>query len=89
MAVRYEIVFHGHVQGVFFRATTEQCAREQGVTGWVRNEPNGTVRCVAEGETEQLDRFVAAVERAKRRNITDTAIDRLEATGEFARFVIA
>ena len=75
MAVRYEIVFSGRVQGVFFRATTVDVARDFAVTGWVRNEPDGTVLCVAEGEADELDRFVAAVQRAKRGNIIDTAIE--------------
>ena len=83
---RYTIVFVGRVQGVFFRATTENIARDYAVTGWVRNEPDGSVRCVVEGEEAELDRFVAAVQEAKRSNIDDTRITRSEADGAFDAF---
>jgi len=86
--VRYDIVFTGRVQGVWFRATTEGIARDYAVTGWVRNEPDGTVRCIAEGEPEELDRFIAAVQQAKQPNIDQTHISRRDATGEFDRFTI-
>jgi acylphosphatase len=39
---------HGHVQGVFFRATTRQRAQQAGVAGWVRNDPDGTVEMLLE-----------------------------------------
>ncbi|MEQ9306708.1 MAG: acylphosphatase [Marinoscillum sp.] len=41
---------YGKVQGVFFRASTKNEADNLGVTGWVRNEPDGTVMIHAEGE---------------------------------------
>ncbi len=44
----------GHVQGVFFRAETQQMARELKLTGWVRNNDNGTVQIHAEGDEASL-----------------------------------
>ena len=85
---RYDILFTGCVQGVFFRATARDVASGFAVTGWVRNEPDGSVRCVAEGEERELDAFVAAVQRSKRDNIADTRIDKRPATGEFDGFDI-
>ena len=41
---RYDIIFIGRVQGVFFRATAQEMARRYDVTGWVRNERGGSVR---------------------------------------------
>lgn len=87
-ATRYDVRFTGRVQGVFFRATTEQMARDHDVSGFVRNEPDGSVRLVAEGDADELDRFIDAVRRAKRPNIDDVSIERGEATGEFTGFSI-
>ena len=55
MATR--VTVHGRVQGVFFRASTRDLARRLGVTGWVRNDPQGTVTAHLEGEA--ADRVVA------------------------------
>jgi acylphosphatase len=91
VAVRYTITFTGNVQGVFFRATAHDIATSQfsgRVTGYVRNQPDDSVLCVAEGEQADIDGFVAAVQRAKRANIDGTAIERSAATGEFSSFTI-
>ena len=48
----------GRVQGVSFRWYTQGRARELGVTGWVRNEPDGSVLLHAEGEDEAVDALV-------------------------------
>ena len=47
----------GRVQGVGFRRYVRRWARTLGLSGWVRNEPDGTVRVVAEGEPAALDRL--------------------------------
>ena len=85
---RYDIIFTGRVQGVFFRATAQEIARRYGVTGWARNERDGSVRCVVEAEADELDRFVAAIQQAKRPNIDHTHITKLDATGEFDGFTV-
>ena len=54
MASRIHIFITGSVQGVFFRATTQEKARELGLTGWVRNLPDGRVEVLAEGDEEKL-----------------------------------
>jgi acylphosphatase len=48
-------VVHGHVQGVFFRDTTMRRAVERGVAGWVRNNPDGTVEAVFEGDPDAVE----------------------------------
>ncbi len=49
----------GKVQGVFFRASTRQEAQRLGLCGWVRNEPDGSVRIEAEGDEPVLEQLVA------------------------------
>lgn len=80
-AIRYDVIFTGRVQGVGFRYTTCRVARDFAVTGWVRNEPDGSVRCVVQGAGDELDRFVAAVQAAMSGSVRETRIDR-HAAGE-------
>ncbi|MDH6124391.1 acylphosphatase [Kitasatospora sp. GP82] len=47
--IRNRVIVSGQVQGVFFRDTCRRVAEEHGVTGWVRNLPDGTVEAVFEG----------------------------------------
>ena len=56
-AVQARVV--GRVQGVSFRWYTEERARALGVTGWVRNEPDGSVLLHAEGDDDAVDALVA------------------------------
>lgn len=59
--VARSVVVRGTVQGVFFRDATRRVARELGVTGWVTNQPDGSVRAWLEGPpdaVEQVLRFV-------------------------------
>ncbi len=48
----------GRVQGVFFRASTQQKAQELGLKGWVRNEPDGSVTAVGQGPEAALQRWI-------------------------------
>jgi len=57
--IRRRVVVHGQVQGVFFRDSTRQRARQRGVAGWVRNNRDGSVEAVFEGEPEAVERLVA------------------------------
>ena len=58
MTERVEIRVVGRVQGVGFRAFTQAAARRLGLAGWVRNERDGSVRVVAEGPRERLERLI-------------------------------
>ncbi len=87
-ALRYDIRFTGHVQGVNFRWTTCRLAERFDVAGWVRNEPDGSVRCVVEGEPAALDAFVKAVQEAMAGSITGTRISSAAATGDLEGFAV-
>lgn len=53
--VACQVVVHGRVQGVFFRATTRDQARAHGVVGWVRNRDDGAVEAWLEGRRRDVD----------------------------------
>lgn len=57
--VRYRVLVSGVVQGVGFRDACRRTAERQGVSGWVRNLPDGGVEAVFEGPAEAVDALVA------------------------------
>ncbi|QHI70862.1 acylphosphatase [Tichowtungia aerotolerans] len=83
MTVRYE----GRVQGVGFRFTCVKLAQGFEVTGWVKNEFDGSVTLVAEGEEDQLTGLLQAIRNSLLdRYITNELIRRSSATDEFETF---
>ena len=56
--ISLKIYVGGRVQGVFYRATAAQRARELGLTGHAINLPDGRVEVLACGEAEAVDRFI-------------------------------
>jgi acylphosphatase len=55
---RAEVTVRGMVQGVFFRVETRDRARSLGLSGWVTNAPDGTVRAAFEGDDERVESMV-------------------------------
>ena len=53
-----KLKIYGEVQGVFFRAQTCEIAKSLGLVGYVKNESDGTVRIIAEGEENVLKSFI-------------------------------
>ena len=49
----------GLVQGVYFRDYAQKEARTLGLSGWVRNRPDGTVETVLEGEAQKVEQMIA------------------------------
>lgn len=49
----------GRVQGVFFRASAQREAKRLGLTGWIRNRPDGAVEVLAEGEETGIKDLIA------------------------------
>jgi acylphosphatase len=56
--IRRRVVVQGRVQGVFFRDSVRRLAEREGVGGWARNVPDGTVEAVFEGESAAVERLV-------------------------------
>lgn len=77
----------GRVQGVGFRNFTQRRARRLGVDGWVRNEPDGSVRLEAEGARSDLEELVNAVRSGPRMaRVENMEVDWNDAAGEFDGF---
>jgi len=69
--MRRSIRFHGHVQGVGFRYQAQSAARQLGLTGWVRNEFDGSVSMEVQGQAEAIDRLVAFLDSNRWINIRE------------------
>jgi len=79
----------GRVQGVFFRSETQDEALRHGLTGWVRNLPEGRVEAVFEGDKDKVDRLIEFC----RRGPPGARVSRVDVqwesyTGEFRDFRI-
>ena len=64
--IRRHVIASGHVQGVFFRGTTQAEARLHGVDGWVRNRRDGTVEAVFEGAPAAVEAMLEFCRRGPR-----------------------
>ena len=73
---RLEATARGRVQGVGFRYFVLRRGMELGLTGWVANEPDGSVRCIAEGTREDLTALLQSMERGP----AGALVERVDAT---------
>ncbi len=80
---------YGSVQGVFFRDSSWKKARELGLSGWVRNESDGIVRIVAEGEEKNLQELAEWCKGGpKHAKVEKMDVRWFEATGGFDDFIV-
>lgn len=82
------IFFTGHVQGVGFRYTTFQVAKEFEVTGFVKNLLDGRVQLDVEGQPAEIDAFVEALQEKMHGFIRKTDRVRDRRTAQFTSFKI-
>lgn len=86
---RVEIKVCGQVQGVFFRQGVKELAEELGLTGWVKNEEDGSVKIVVEGEEENLQKLIEWCKKGTRwSKVEKVEIKKPEASNKFSSFVI-
>ena len=90
MARRIRALVIGHVQGVSYRASAAEHARQLGLVGWVRNLPDGSVELEAEGEDGQLADLVAWCEHGPpTARVTRVRIEELVPSGADRDFAVA
>lgn len=76
--IRRRVVVHGFVQGVFFRDTVRRHALGARVAGWVRNNRDGTVEAVFEGDDAAVERLVTLCHNGPR----GARVDRVDVLDE-------
>ena len=75
--ISWLVVVTGRVQGVYYRAFTRGCARELGISGWVRNEPDGSVMAFLQHQDEEV---LAAMVTRMRNGPPGSRVEGLETT---------
>ncbi|QIO22599.1 acylphosphatase [Haloarcula sp. JP-L23] len=79
---RVHVYVSGQVQGVYYRATTRDTAREHSVDGWVKNLDDGRVEAVFEGDPDAVDAMVEYChEGSTRATVTDVEVDEEDPEG--------
>jgi acylphosphatase len=77
------VVVTGRVQGVFFRDTCRDRAREEQVRGFVRNRADGSVEAEFEGTEPAVERMIAWCHAGPpRASVDDVTVERIETVGE-------
>ena len=85
--VRWHVYFSGEVQAVGFRYTAALYAREIGLTGWVKNLPDGRVEMEAQGSVSKLRKLLVHLKSTPPIHITDYHIKEIplrEGEGKFS-----
>ncbi len=86
---RAHVYVSGVVQGVFFRMHTKRMADSVGVTGWVRNLPDGRVEAVFEGRKRDVEKMIDWCKKGPSGAIVKSIeIEWLDYKGEFKNFRI-
>lgn len=86
---RVYIMVHGKVQGVFFRANTKKAALGLGLTGYARNNEDGSVEVVAEGQEDKINELIEFCRKGPESAQVEKVDVKFEkASGEFKDFKV-
>lgn len=84
---RVHLIVSGDVQAVGFRFTAIEVARDLGLVGWVRNNPDGTVEILAEGPKEKLENLITWAKKGPfLAKVDEVKTEWGKAIGEFENF---
>ncbi|MEK0338316.1 MAG: acylphosphatase [Nitrosopumilus sp.] len=84
-----QAIVYGYVQGVYFRDFVSRWAKELGLTGYVRNLPEGTVEVNAEGDRKQLEQLIGYLKVGPpEARVEKVETNWSEYTGSYSRFSI-
>ena len=85
---RVHVYVSGRVQGVYYRATTRDTARDHGVDGWVKNLDDGRVEAVFEGDPDDVEAMIDFCHEGSSRARVDDVDVTEEEPGSLDRFEI-
>jgi len=89
MNIRAQVVIAGRVQGVFYRATTKDMAKQLGLNGWVKNLSDGRVEAIFEGEKTTIHKIIAWCHQGPpSAKVTDVTVHYSKYLGEFKEFSV-
>jgi acylphosphatase len=83
------VIFRGHVQGVGFRYTACGIATQYGLTGFVRNRPDGTVEALIQGSPNSIDLCIGEIKDHFGRHLRDITRTPAPFNPRYAEFQIA
>jgi acylphosphatase len=86
--VAKHIIFIGRVQGVGFRFTALRIANRYGLTGFVRNMPDGTVEMLAQGHSDEVAHCLADIDESFTGYIRESKIEELTFNPQHTDFKI-
>ena len=79
MTIARKVRIFGRVQGVFFRQWAVNQARSLGISGWVRNAPDGTVEAHLSGDEAAVAKMIAAMHQGpSQARVEDVSVDNVE-----------
>jgi acylphosphatase len=84
-----QAIIQGKVQGVYFRAYTKDAAEKLGLTGWVRNLPDGSVETLISGDENQVNKMVDWLQTGSpHSDVTKVVVDDVEKKVSYPSFSI-